>query len=186
MQQVGQGAYGDVWLAVDARSGECAALKRVKAQTQNAPPAELCLDAGTHGSALQQQLLVWIQQQSQGEKDGFPRTVLREISILNELKGEGADAEEGAETTSGCAAKSRSLRRLFGVPQGVLTSSSCWEFSTQNVSLAFDDVSGASLTQRGGCLERPSGVDWGSLVKVRERKCVLLQRRLQWSAVPLP
>lgn len=87
IQQVGQGAYGDVWLGCEVHTGQWVALKRMKSQQQQQQPNQQQLDPHHHAAAAQQQMLMWHLQNNTEDRDGFPKTAIREISLLSELKG---------------------------------------------------------------------------------------------------
>ncbi|KAL8270631.1 hypothetical protein Esti_005452 [Eimeria stiedai] len=87
IQQVGQGAYGDVWLGCEVRSGEWVALKRMKGQQQQQQQTQQQLDPYHHAAAAQQQVLMWHLQNNTEDREGFPKTAIREVSLLRELKG---------------------------------------------------------------------------------------------------
>ncbi|KAL8427510.1 hypothetical protein Efla_000547 [Eimeria flavescens] len=85
IQQIGQGAYGDVWLGCDVQTGQFVALKRMKSQQQQQPNQQQ-LDPYHHAAAAQQQMLMWQMQNNTEDREGFPKTAIREISLLNELR----------------------------------------------------------------------------------------------------
>ncbi|PFH38096.1 putative cell-cycle-associated protein kinase CDK [Besnoitia besnoiti] len=122
VQQVGQGAYGDVWLAEDIKNRRRVAMKKMKLMAppplpnanQNPPPPPQSLanlrrpsssaapkadekvraektreekTAGDKGLGGVAAVAAACQQMNNAgeEREGFPRTAIREISLLNEL-----------------------------------------------------------------------------------------------------
>nr|PIM04506.1 putative cell-cycle-associated protein kinase CDK [Toxoplasma gondii COUG] len=112
VQQVGQGAYGDVWLAEDVKNRRWVAMKKMKIMAP--PPGALPANNPPHALAPRQEehaksrkvereektreekptekggaaaVAAACQQMNNAgeEREGFPRTAIREICLLNEL-----------------------------------------------------------------------------------------------------
>nr|CEL70875.1 TPA: CMGC kinase, putative [Neospora caninum Liverpool] len=112
VQQVGQGAYGDVWMAEDVKNRRRVAMKKMKimapppggAVPANPNPLPAAGLAARDGNAKKQErdekprgeknaqggvaaVAAACQQMNNAgeEREGFPRTAIREICLLNEL-----------------------------------------------------------------------------------------------------